>query len=177
MDFTIRQAGSKDIEILMSWRMEVLCEVFGIPAGQDMTELEQANRSYYQAMLKTNAHIACFAYQEEIIGCGGICIYEEMPSPDNPTGLCAYLMNLYTRLPYRGHGTGKKMVGWLIAQAMQRGITKIYLETSDCGRKMYQKMGFAPMLGYLKWDKDNFKGDTASPDWLASSPDAAVQQE
>ena len=156
MEITIRQAGINDLETLMSWRMEVLREVFGIPAEQDMTKLEQANRSYYQTMLKTDGHIACFACQEEIIGCGGICIYQEMPSPDNPTGLCAYLMNIYTRPSFRGQGAGERIVRWLMEQAMQRGITKIYLETSACGRELYQKIGFTPMTDYLKWDKEAF---------------------
>ena len=156
MEISIKKADSNDIETLMSWRMEVLREVFGIPSGQDMTELEQANRDYYHTMLKTDGHIACFAYQKEIIGCGGICIYQEMPSPDNPAGLCAYLMNIYTLPQFRGQGVGEKIVRWLMAQAMQMGVTKIYLETSDCGRKLYQKIGFMPMMDYLKLDKAVF---------------------
>lgn len=157
MGITIKQAGINDLETLISWRMEVLREVFDIPAGQNMTELNQANRSYYQTMLETEGHIACFACQEEIIGCGGICIYQEMPSPDNPTGLCAYLMNIYTRPQFRGQGVGEKIVCWLVEQAMRQGITKIYLETSDCGRKLYQKIGFTPMTDYLKLDKAIFE--------------------
>ena len=153
METVIRQAGIHDLETLMSWRMEVLREVFGIPAGQDMAALEQANRSYYQTMLKNEGHIACFGYQKEIIGCGGICIYQEMPSPDNPTGMCAYLMNIFTLPQFRGQGVGEKIVRWLTEQAMQRGITKIYLETSDCGRNLYQKIGFTPMTDYLKLGK------------------------
>lgn len=157
MEPTIRQAGINDLDILMAWRMEVLREVFSIPAELDMRELEQANRSYYQTMLKNEGHIACFACQEEIIGCGGICIYQEMPSPDNPTGMCAYLMNIYTRPQFRGQGVGEKIVRWLLSQAMRRGITKIYLETSECGRKLYQKIGFTPMTDYLKVDKAVFE--------------------
>lgn len=153
MELTIRQAGIDDLDSLMEWRMEVLRVVFDVPAGQDMTELERANRSYYQTMLKDEGHIACFACQEKIIGCGGICIYQEMPSPDNPTGMCAYLMNIYTRPAFRGQGVGGKIVRWLMEQAMRRGITKIYLETSECGRKLYQKIGFTPMTDYLKLDK------------------------
>lgn len=157
METVVRQVNINDIETLMGWRMEVLREVFGIPAGQDMAELERANRSYYQTMLKSDGHIACFACQEEIIGCGGICIYQEMPSPDNPTGMCAYLMNIYTRPAFRGQGTGEKIVRWLIEQAMRRGITKIYLETSDSGRRLYHKIGFTPMADYLKLDMTAFE--------------------
>lgn len=151
MGITVRQATLQDLDILMEWRMEVLHEVFAIPKGQGLTELEAANRRYYEAMLESGGHIACFAcLDQETIGCGGICIYQEMPSPDNPTGQCAYLMNIYTRPQFRGQGAGEMTVRWLTGQAAQRGITKIYLETSEAGRGLYQKIGFAPMMGYLK---------------------------
>ena len=157
METVIRQADINDLETLMSWRMEVLREVFGIPSELDMRELEQANRSYYQTMLKNEGHIACFACQGDIIGCGSICIYQEMPSPDNPTGMCAYLMNIFTLPQFRGQGVGELIVRWRLSQAMRRGITKIYLETSDSGRKLYQKIGFTSMTDYLKLDKSVFE--------------------
>lgn len=85
--------------------MEVLHEVFSIPSERSVTELESENRRYYQTELPQGGHIACFAYVgEEIVGCGGICLYHEMPSPDNLNGKCAYLMNIYTRPQFRGHG-------------------------------------------------------------------------
>lgn len=156
MELTIKQADIDDLDTLMEWRMEVLRDVFSLQNEQYMTDLEKANCSYYQNMLKTGGHIACFAYQQEIIGCGGMCIYQEMPSPDNPSGKCAYLMNIYTRPQFRRQGVGEKIVLWLIEQAIQLGITKIYLETSDCGRKLYQKIGFSPMVDYMKLEKGRF---------------------
>ena len=76
-----------------------------------------------------------------------------MPSPDNPSGGCAYLMNIYTRPELRGHGAGRGIVEWLIAQARQRGITKIFLETSVSGRPLYEEMGFSTMNGYMQLDR------------------------
>lgn len=45
---------------------------------------------------------------------------------------------------------GKKIVNWLIQQARQNEIAKIYLETSECGRTLYQELGFDDMTGYMK---------------------------
>ena len=151
MEITIRRPGLEELDTLMQWRMEVLREVFGIPDGQQMGQLERANRRYYQATLETGGHIACFACHEDVIvGCGGICLYQEMPSPDNPTGQCAYLMNVYTRPCFQRQGVGEKIVHWLIEQAKQQGITKIFLETSDAGRNLYRKAGFSPLSNYMK---------------------------
>ena len=43
--------------------------------------------------------------------------YHEMPSPDNPDGKCACLMNIYARPPFRRQGIGDRIVRWLIGQA------------------------------------------------------------
>lgn len=86
-----------------------------------------------------------------------MCLYREMPSPDNSSGQCAYLMNIYVRPRFRGHGAGDAIVRWLVGQAAQRGIPKIYLETSDAGRPLYQETGFADMTGYMKFEGEREK--------------------
>ncbi|MEY8390204.1 GNAT family N-acetyltransferase [Lachnospiraceae bacterium] len=151
MDIEIRKAELRDIDLLMKWRMRVLHEVFAIPDNQPAKDLEKANRIYYQSALQAGGHIACFAYKEnEIVGCGGICLYQEMPSPDNLSGQCAYLMNIYTCPEFRRHGVGETVVRWLVGQAAQRSITKIYLETSEPGKKLYGKTGFVDMPDMMK---------------------------
>lgn len=153
MNVEIRRADLADLDLLMRWRMTVLREVFDLPPGQPLEKLERENRAYYEAMLPADGHIACFARRgEEIVGCGGACIYREMPSPDNPSGQCAYLMNIYMRPEFRGHGIGEAVVRWLVGQAAQRGITKIYLETSASGRGLYEKTGFSEMPDMMKWE-------------------------
>ncbi len=156
MNITIRKAELADLDLLMKWRMTVLREVFSAPQDDPMTELEQENRRYYQRALPAWSHVACFACSgQEIVGCGGICFYQEMPSPDNPQGDCAYLMNIYTLPAARGQGVGRAVVRWLIGQAEQRGITKIYLETSESGRPLYRELGFTEMQGYMKLNRNH----------------------
>ena len=151
MEIVIRKATLDEIELLMEWRMEVLHEVFSIPLSKNTGDLEQENRVYYQKALAQNEHIACFAYTEDkIVGCGGICFYREMPSPDNPTGKCAYLMNIYTKPQFRKQGVGDAMINSLVEQAIKRGISKIYLETSESGKRLYTKFGFVPMQDMMK---------------------------
>ena len=151
MNVVIRKATIDDIELLVEWRMEVLHDVFSIPPNEPICELENENRCYYQRALQNSEHIACFAcLNDTIIGCGGICLYQEMPSPDNPTGKCAYLMNIYTRPQFRKQGVGKELIKWLLEQAAQRSIPKIYLETSEVGKRLYTQMGFLPMQNMMK---------------------------
>lgn len=155
MEIEIRKAGLDQLDLLMKWRMTVLHEVFSIPPQEPMENLEHANRIYYQTALKTGEHIACFAYADDkIIGCGGICFYREMPSPDNPNGGCAYLMNIYTVPEYRKCGTGKSIVAWLMQKAREYGVCKIYLEASETAHEFYKKIGFYDMNGYMQYPKN-----------------------
>lgn len=151
MNVHIQKLNVQDMDTLLRWRMTVLAEVFSIPEGTDVSELEEANRRYYEQRIANNEHTAVLASVDgEDVGCGGICYYQEMPSPDNPTGECAYLMNIYVKPERRHEGIAREIVQSLIDDARARGVTKIYLETSDDGRHLYEHMGFRPMEGYLK---------------------------
>ncbi|MCM1142343.1 MAG: GNAT family N-acetyltransferase, partial [Muribaculum sp.] len=91
-----------DIETLMKWRKEVIFNVFGMDANNALLD---ANREYYRRHIPDETHRAIVASIDgEDVGGGAVCISEELPSPDNPSGKCAYLMNIYVREPYRNHG-------------------------------------------------------------------------
>ncbi len=153
MEIEIIKADLRDLPLLMEWRIRVLRDVFSIPDDVDTTSLEQANCQYYKQHLREDSHMACFARKKGtgvIVGCGGICYQEEMPSPDNNSGSCGYLMNIYTLPEYRKLGVGREIVKFLIRDAKHRGVEKIYLESSDSGRQLYQELGFSEMQGYMK---------------------------
>jgi len=158
MAVTIRCASLDDLDFLVETRLEVLRDVFSIPPGQDVTDLEKANREYYTRAISGGEHIACFAFEDGVFaGCGGICFSKEMPSPDNPTGNCGYLMNIYTRPAFRRKGVGNDIVRWLVGQAHQRRIIKISLEASSKGRALYEKLGFVSMKNQMQLSSDNEK--------------------
>ena len=151
----IKNANIQDLDLLLNWRMEVLSNVFReefkLLTAEQINAIRENNRRYHLSEIPSGGHIACFAYRDgEIVGCGGVCIYEEMPSPDNLGGKCAYLMNIYTRQEYRHQGIATRVVEHLIAEVKARSIEKIYLETSADGERMYRKLGFKDMKGYMK---------------------------
>lgn len=147
----IKRAEITDLELLLKWRITVLREVFSIADEKQIPELEQQNRLYYQKAIPAGEHIACFAYDGgEVVGCGGVCLHSEMPSPDNPNGKCAYLMNIYVLPSCRGQKTGKKIVTWLLQKAYEADAQKIYLESSECGQPLYRNLGFIDMPGIMK---------------------------
>ena len=139
----------KDIDELMNWRAEVIETVFG---EKPSFQLLDANRKYYEKHIADGSHIAFLAsYDGKEVGSGSICITDELPSPDNPSGHCAYLMNIYVREGYREHGIGHAIVGKLLEEAQRLDCEKIYLETTDEGRGVYESLGFRDMPDMMKY--------------------------
>nr|WP_314466206.1 GNAT family N-acetyltransferase [uncultured Clostridium sp.] len=150
MNIAVVRAKTEDIPQLIEWRMEVLHEVFDIPAEEDLSKLREENLAYYRKALVDGSHIAVFVQIDgNTIGCGAACLHQEMPSPDNATGKCAYLMNIYARKEYRGSGVGTSIVTELLAAIKEKDISKVYLETSEMAKKLYRELGFEDMKDYM----------------------------
>lgn len=137
----------------MLWRAEVIESVFG---STPSAELLRANRSYYSHAIRSGTHIAVVAGEcVTDMGCGALCLQQELPSPDNPSGRCAYLMNIYVRPEHRQKGIAHDVVRWLVQYAKDAGCGKIYLETTDAGRRIYEDLGFVDLKGYMKYEEND----------------------
>lgn len=139
---------TEDLNELLAWRREVIEHVFGLVPDE---ALMRANEAYYKKQIADGMHLAYIAsIDNEGVGCGAICLSEELPSPDNPSGKCAYLMNIYVRQGYRAHGIGHAIVRKLMDEAKKRGCGKIYLETTPDGRSLYESLGFKDLPDMMK---------------------------
>lgn len=147
-------AEVKELQSLMQWREEVIEHVFGMKPDENLIE---ANRRYYSEHIPSGSHIAFAARVDgEDAGCGAVCFTDELPSPDNPSGKCAYLMSIYVREAFRSRGIAHMIVTHLIEESKRRGCEKIYLETTAEGEPVYISLGFKEMDGMMKYyDSDN----------------------
>ncbi|MDO4319225.1 MAG: GNAT family N-acetyltransferase [Bacteroidales bacterium] len=144
---SIRQVTA--IPTLMHWRAEVIRNVFGIEPHPRMLV---ATRQYYRSHIADGSHLALVAdIDGEDCACGAACFTDELPSPDNPTGRCAYLMNIYVREPFRNRGIAGQIVRRLIDEALKRDCAKIYLETTSEGKSLYLSSGFVEMPDMMKY--------------------------
>lgn len=137
---------------LLKWRKEVITNVFDeVPSA----ELMEVNRMFYQRHLADHTHLAFIALEDGVgAGCGALCLSEELPSPDNPSGKCGYLMNIYVRDEFRDRGIGHEIVRRLVNEAKIRNCGKIYLETTEAGRKLYESLGFHDLPDMMKLAND-----------------------
>lgn len=140
----------QDIAVLMAWRREVISHVFGLEPTEALLE---ANRQYYRRNIPGGSHQAFVAsYCGEDAGVGAICLSEELPSPDNPSGRCAYLMNIYVRERFRRRGIAKRIINHLVDVAKELGCGKIYLESTEMAKPLYGQCGFADMRNMMEYE-------------------------
>lgn len=149
-DVALRWLGKEDLEEALDWRMEVLGVVFAEDEPWDQAALREANREFLANHLGVDLIYCIASVEGKDAGCGAICFQSELPSPDNPSGADAYLMNIYTRSTCRGKGIGRAVVAQLIEQARERGAGKIYLETTAMGAGLYESLGFEYLDGMMK---------------------------
>lgn len=139
----IRRVESLDMEALIEWRLRAIREIHRLPQSYDMTLLRDANLEYYRENLPTGDHIACFSYSRtKITGIGGLCLSRKIPTPDNPTGIYATIVNVYVSPKRRNRGIAHAIVRWLIDQARERGITKIRIDAEIEARRLFESIGF-----------------------------------
>ncbi len=130
----------RSIPTLMRWCEEVIRNVFGQEPDK---RLFAENQRYYTQHIADGTHLAFVASVDgEEAGCGAVCQTDELPSPDNPSGRYAYLMNIYVSEAFRNHGVAHHVVSRLIEEAQRLGCNKIYLETTDEGKPVYSSLGF-----------------------------------
>ena len=136
----IRFADKKDIDLMMSIRLEMLKEVNSLEADYQYSEsfVEESRRYFLDGDQTTVLALD----GERVIGCATICYITIMPTFSHPTGKRAHLMNVYTAKEYRKQGVGMKMVNMLIDDAWSKGATEISLDATESGRPLYKKCGF-----------------------------------
>ena len=127
----------------------------------DMTLIRRQSEEYYAQALKDGSHAAYLVYDGGmVVGAGGISFFRVMPTCHNPTGKKGYIMNMYTNPGYRHRGIAYKMLDFLVMEARSRGIRHISLETTEMGRPLYEKYGFAGMKNEMEMvEKDEYRSD------------------
>lgn len=151
MELDYRKATTDDLYILTKTRIEVLRAANGLDDNTNMSRVEKETRAYYENALANGSHTAYLVFDGDVfIGAGGISYYTVMPTFHNPTGIKAYIMNMYTRPDHRRMGIAAKTLDLLIQDAKKRNITFISLEATDMGRKLYERYGFVSMTSEME---------------------------
>ena len=162
MDLVYRKATILDLDLLTRTRIEVLRAANGLSDDTDLGEVEKQSFAYYRKALCDGTHTAWLVFdRDRFVGAGGISYYQVMPTYHNPSGMKAYIMNMYTHPEYRRMGIASRTLGLLIEDAGEKGIGMITLEATVMGRPLYERHGFVAMKDEMILMND---GGTHLPD-------------
>ena len=151
MSIEYRRATPDMIRLLVSTRIEVLRAANLLDACVDMSEVAAQSEAYYREALANGSHTGILAFDgDAFVGAGGVSYYRVMPPFHNPTGHCAYIMNMYVRPAYRQRGIATAILDVLVADARRQGVGRIGLEATDMGRPLYEKFGFTDARGEME---------------------------
>jgi GNAT superfamily N-acetyltransferase len=83
------------------------------------------------------------------IGGAGVQLRPLVPRPDPAgegleLGPEAIVLNVYVEPAWRRRGIGEALVRAVLAAMAERGVRRIVLHASDEGRRLYERLGFAP---------------------------------
>jgi len=146
MNFIYKKADISDIDILTKMRVQVLRVANKLSYDVDMTVIEKESYNYYKKYLVNGEHIAYLVIDENrFVGAGGVSFYKVMPTYDNPQGVKAYIMNMYTHPDYRRKGIAYKTLDLLVNEAKNKRVDFITLEATEMGLPLYKKYGFKQM--------------------------------
>jgi GNAT superfamily N-acetyltransferase len=150
-DYTIRRATTDDVETLVRLRHAMQGEMDHSHEIATPDEIVGEMRDYFSQQLTGN-HFAAFIAEagSQVIGTGGVVVFDVPPSPSNPSGAEGYVMNMYTVPEWRGRGVGHALVDAIVKHAYGEGARRMWLRTSDDGESVYERFGFRKRDHYMQ---------------------------
>lgn len=149
-NLTLCLAELSDLDLACDLRRECMCAVFGGDVDECLPELMERNRVALERGFTDDTCMMIVAYRDgEVAGCGVLFLSDELPSLDNPSGINAILMNIYTRPQYRRMGVGTTVTKALIELAHRMCADKIILDATAAGAPIYRSLGFVDYEGCM----------------------------
>lgn len=129
------------MQALMSLRLEMLKAVNGLSDGYQFdSSFVECARLYF---LNGNQTTVLVLDEDNVpVGCSSVSYIEVMPTFDHPLGKRAHIMNVWVKPRFRRQGIALRMVRALIKEAAEKRCTEISLDATECGRPLYEKIGF-----------------------------------
>ena len=150
--FSIRQADADDIPLLARHRAGMFRDMGQLAPHQE-EPLAHATASYLRDALPRGEYLAWVAEDHmtppTAIGGAGVQLRPILPRPqggaeDLELGPEAIILNVYVEPAWRRRGVGEALMRAALDALARRGIRRIVLHASEDGRRLYERLGFAP---------------------------------
>lgn len=119
--------------------------------GWSDQELERSEYIIRAFLRSPSAHgIDCYLALEDgkVLGGCAVSIQRTLPSYRNPSGLHAYLHNMYVEPEYRRRGIATALLEFIVETYRKKGVSRFELHATDMGRLVYERLGFEKSDNY-----------------------------
>ena len=105
-----------------------------------------ASRRFFEERLSDGRFRAWLALTPsgEIVGGGGVLVFEHLPSPRDPSPERPLIVNVYTDPAYRRRGIARALMEIMVSWCREKGFGSVTLYASPDGKPLYQDLGFSP---------------------------------
>lgn len=140
----ICKATLDDIDDLIGLRIDFLTMDQGRLSDQNEKDIRAQLKVYLAKHIPLEDFIAVIAKHPtgKIASAAFLIIQERPANPSFITGLTGTLLNVVTYPEFRRKGIASQVIGEIINEARQKGVSSIDLYATDDGREPYKKLGF-----------------------------------
>ena len=145
LNYHIRRATVADAAVIARHRIRMFQDMGELAA--DKTEaLESASRARLDGELLSGEYVGWLVETGgEVVAGAGVLLHHYYPTKANPLGRpTAYIVNVYTEPGHRRQGLAGRLVAEILAWCRANDIPRASLHTSQLGRSVYERLGFAP---------------------------------
>lgn len=140
----IYKATLDDIDDLIRLRIDFLTMDQGRLSDQNEKDIRTQLKVYLAKHIPLEDFIAVIAKHPigKIASAAFLIIQERPTNPSFITGLTGTLLNVVTYPEFRRKGIASQVIGEIINEARQKGVSSIDLYATDDGKELYKKLGF-----------------------------------
>ncbi len=137
----IRKARCDDLNIVVSFKMDMFREVGSITLLQDNSE-ERIYEKYKELYLSGKMCHFLLYDNGEAVACGGAILKDDVPFCFFKTPIYGYIMDVYCIPEKRRNGYATKIIEELIKWLGSLGVHTVKLKPSAAGKQLYERFGF-----------------------------------
>ena len=142
----IRKANLNDVNLLIVLRLDFLRMNGANFTVEEQIAIVAQMRNYFQKHIPLGDFIACLAEENGQVASAAYVVIEERPANGSfITGVVGNLINVLTYPEYRHAGLATRVIGVLIEECRQLGVSAIDLDATEMGRGVYERLGFKVM--------------------------------
>lgn len=140
----IYKATLNDIEDLVQLRIDFLKMDQGDLSETEERIISEQSKIYFAKHIHAGDFIALIAKVDGEIASAAFLVTQERPAnPSFITGVTGTLLNVITYPQYRKRGVASQIVQKMILEAERIGVSSIDLLSTEQGKTLYEKIGFA----------------------------------